>query len=668
MGGGGKGSAPKPVDPYKAADAQTGSNVGTALANQVLGNVNQVTPYGTLNYNQTGSQSWTDPTSGKTYTLPTYTATTTLSKDQQKLLDTKTGTATTMAGIANNQANTLQSALGKSVSTPQLQSMTTSSGVNNKFDLNYKNQANLQANATNQNTKLKNAGKIQKGVADSGSIQKTLANSGKITSSIANAGKIGTQIADAGKIGSQIANAGQIGSKIADAGQIGSQIADAGQITKSYGTDWSSDRQRVEDALMARMQPGLDRDRANLEASLSNRGIKLGGTANDRAMQQQGTKENDARMAAILGAGQEQSRLAGIANQAASFENAAQAQQYGQNANSAAFANSAQQQQFGQNQAQLAAQNAAQQQQYGQNANDAAFANSAQAQQFGQNQAQLAAQNAGQLQQYNQNANNAAFANSAQNQQFGQNLQAGQFANAAQQQLYGQNANNMQMANAAQGQQFGQNLQSAQFTNAARQQEFTNLLNKTQFNNTAAQQEWANAVQKLGINNAARQQNFQNAQTKMSFNNNVKQQGFQNSTNNQNQQVNMMNALLSGGQVQNPNWAPTNSVGVAPTDISGMMNQNYQQQLQAYQAQQQAGGGLMGGLFGLGSSMLMMSDRRLKRDIVALGVLGDLPVYAWTYVWGGARHIGVMAQDMLRLRPAAVVRVGDYLAVDYGAL
>jgi hypothetical protein len=49
-------------------------------------------------------------------------------------------------------------------------------------------------------------------------------------------------------------------------------------------------------------------------------------------------------------------------------------------------------------------------------------------------------------------------------------------------------------------------------------------------------------------------------------------------------------------------------------------------------------------------------------------MLRDLPIYAYEYVWGGPRRIGVMAQDMLTIRPAAVVPMGDYLAVDYGAL
>ncbi len=66
----GKSKAPKAPDPKETAAAQTGTNIGTAIANQTLGNVNQVTPDGALTYSQTGMTKWTDPTSGKIYDLP----------------------------------------------------------------------------------------------------------------------------------------------------------------------------------------------------------------------------------------------------------------------------------------------------------------------------------------------------------------------------------------------------------------------------------------------------------------------------------------------------------------------------------------------------------------------------------------------------------------------
>lgn len=68
-------SYPDPPDPRETAAASTGTNVGTAIANAYLGNVNQVTPDGSLKYEQTGTKSWYDPFTEKTYDVPTFTVT-----------------------------------------------------------------------------------------------------------------------------------------------------------------------------------------------------------------------------------------------------------------------------------------------------------------------------------------------------------------------------------------------------------------------------------------------------------------------------------------------------------------------------------------------------------------------------------------------------------------
>lgn len=41
------------------------------------------------------------------------------------------------------------------------------------------------------------------------------------------------------------------------------------------------------------------------------------------------------------------------------------------------------------------------------------------------------------------------------------------------------------------------------------------------------------------------------------------------------------------------------------------------------------------------------SDIRLKTDIELVGqTAGGIPLYEWTYIWGGGRHRGVMAHDV----------------------
>jgi hypothetical protein len=63
------------------------------------------------------------------------------------------------------------------------------------------------------------------------------------------------------------------------------------------------------------------------------------------------------------------------------------------------------------------------------------------------------------------------------------------------------------------------------------------------------------------------------------------------------------------------------------------------------------------------------SDRRLKRDIRRVGTSpSGLPIYTFRYLWSDTTYRGVMAQDMLRLRPQAVHRLGGYYWVDYSVL
>lgn len=145
--------------------------------------------------------------------------------------------------------------------------------------------------------------------------------------------------------------------------------------------------------------------------------------------------------------------------------------------------------------------------------------------------------------------------------------------------------------------------------------------------------------------------------------------------------VNVVSALLSGSQVTNPasTVANTAQTGVAGVDYAGLVNQNYANQMNAYnqgQANQAAG---LGGLFGLGGSLLgaagqaggfaaLFSDIRLKRDITRVGTTdGGLPVYTYRYVTGGPMMMGVMAHDVEKVIPDAVMtHDSGFKMVDYG--
>jgi hypothetical protein len=65
----------------------------------------------------------------------------------------------------------------------------------------------------------------------------------------------------------------------------------------------------------------------------------------------------------------------------------------------------------------------------------------------------------------------------------------------------------------------------------------------------------------------------------------------------------------------------------------------------------------------------VVSDRRMKTDIKKVGRLDDgLAVYKYRYKAGGPQHIGVMAQEVQKVKPEAVRNYGGTLAVDYGKL
>jgi hypothetical protein len=79
------------------------------------------------------------------------------------------------------------------------------------------------------------------------------------------------------------------------------------------------------------------------------------------------------------------------------------------------------------------------------------------------------------------------------------------------------------------------------------------------------------------------------------------------------------------------------------------------------------GGGGGGGAGGGGGGW---SDRRLKENIHRIGVSrSGLPIYTFQYIWGGPVYSGVMAQDMMRLRPDAVIKTqSGYMKVDYSRI
>ena len=112
-----------------------------------------------------------------------------------------------------------------------------------------------------------------------------------------------------------------------------------------------------------------------------------------------------------------------------------------------------------------------------------------------------------------------------------------------------------------------------------------------------------------------------------------------------NQPINEISALLSGSQVSNPGQmsGATPQAGVGGVDYTGLVNNEYKAKV----ANQQS---MMGGLFGLASSGIgLLSDRRLKRDIVIVGHDDRTGLNIYEFSYKDAAHIrfrGVMADEV----------------------
>ena len=109
----GKSRPPAPPDPRETAGAQTATNIGTAIANNTMGMVNQITPDGSLTYAQTGTKQWRDPNTGQVHDVPQYTATTALSQAGQQIKGQNDATQLNLATTGAQQSGFLKDYLGE---------------------------------------------------------------------------------------------------------------------------------------------------------------------------------------------------------------------------------------------------------------------------------------------------------------------------------------------------------------------------------------------------------------------------------------------------------------------------------------------------------------------------------------------------------------------------
>ena len=326
-------------------------------------------------------------------------------------------------------------------------------------------------------------------------------------------------------------------------------------------------------AIMARLQPQIAQQSAATVQQLANQGITPGSEAWNNAMREQQQGQNDLlSQAALQGIGLDMSANQqgyGQAMGQAGLYNAALGQGFGQSAQAQQLGNQAIGQNFGQGMQANAAQNAAQAQRYGQAANNAQFNNAAQLSQF---QANLA----------NQEARNAALA-----QNFGQGMQGNAATNAAIAQNYGQGVSSQELQNRAIGQNYGQGMSSQDQANAAMGQNYGQAGHSAGMYNQAAAQQY--------------NQNLGAAQ----FRNQAQQQRLQQNIAMRNQPLNEIMGLLSGSQIQTPqfqNYVGGGNIEAAPVAQAATNQGNYN--TAAYNAKMQALGGLYQGIGNIAGNMV----------------------------------------------------------------
>lgn len=160
------GSAPAAPDPYASAQAQTGLNKETAVANANMSHVDQYTPFGSLTYKQIGTNA--DGT-------PQYSSSTQLTPQLQQMLDAQMqqdNRLTTTGGLLVDQA-------GNNINTPINTSgvQTINQGLTNDQYNHWQNQFQhsagpaAQATAGQATANLANGWDIQKGLQGAGDLQ-----------------------------------------------------------------------------------------------------------------------------------------------------------------------------------------------------------------------------------------------------------------------------------------------------------------------------------------------------------------------------------------------------------------------------------------------------------------------------------------------------------------
>lgn len=228
---------------------------------------------------------------------------------------------------------------------------------------------------------------------------------------------------------------------------------------------------------------------------------------------------------------------------------------------------------------------------------------------------------------------------------------------------------------AANDQGFSQAQQTAGLFNSGLAQDFSQGLQGQQLTNSAQGQNFGQEATATGLYNQAQNQKFNQDLTKFNTENAAQQADWQQQLAQYNQPLNQVTALMSGSQIQTPQFQAYTGQNVQAAPVfQGVQAQGqyaqdtYAQQVAAQNAKMQA----LGSVLGAGASFIPgygKSDFRLKSNIVRTGT-HPLGVGIYEYDIEGRRERGVMAHELALVKPSAVAvdPVDGLLMVDYRQL
>lgn len=344
----------------------------------------------------------------------------------------------------------------------------------------------------------------------------------------------------------------------------------------------------AQDAIMSRLRPELGRQRVSAETQLINQGLRPGGEAYDNAIDALGRQENDAMMQAAL--------------QGVNLDMSANQQGFGQAVTRGQFGNDAALQQFGAGVTGTQLGNQAIDQNFSRALEAARTGNTAQQQQFMQRVQAGEFGNAAQLASFGAARQNQDAGNAAISQNFGQGLAALTASNAAQQQAFAQAGDVLDSKNSAIQQNQAAALAQQQAANAAQAQGFGNAQTVQQQANQARQQNFQNQITQMQAENAAQQQKYNEMLQSGQFANQAQAQAMAQQLQERNQLINEISALMSGSQVNAPQFQPYQgqNVQAAPIMQAGQAQAGWDQNIYNQQVAQR--NAMVQGLFGLGGA------------------------------------------------------------------